>query len=67
MKNEKVMGSILERSTRVVAQEFETGRNAIQQKLAEVDWGFQNRGKLPQSKRFTHIPQNLLVTFPAHS
>ncbi len=61
------MGSILERSTRVVAQEFETGRNAIQQKLAEVDWGFQNRGKTPTIETIHPYPAKFIGDIPAHS
>lgn len=58
------MGSILERSTRVAAQELETGSNAIQQNLAEVDWGFQNRGKTPAIETIHPYPAKFIGDIP---
>lgn len=66
------MGSILEQSASIAARENDAGLSSIQQKLAEIDWSFQKRGKIaaietihPYPAKFIgDIPRALIDTLP---
>jgi len=58
------MGSILERSACIAAQNSETRLKTIQQELAEVDWSFRNRGKTPAIETIHPYPAKFIGDIP---